>query len=197
MALIHHRVNKISEVLKLPAGRGAEIDLRSSVDSLGKLHLSHDPWIKGDDFEEWLKVFASQPRETLILNTKEDGLENRVLELLEKCQVKNYFFLDTAMPTLVKHTNQLKNPNFAVRFSQWEPEGLCAKFEGLASWLWVDCFGGDLRLPSEALQKKFKICLVSPELQGASQELIGKYKSQFQGKGFSVCTKFPELWTNL
>jgi len=56
MMWIQHRVNKISELEDLPTEFGAEIDLRSDLGNSGRIHLAHDAWTEGDDFEEWLKV---------------------------------------------------------------------------------------------------------------------------------------------
>lgn len=195
MGLVLHRVNTLDQLNHLSPGWGAEIDLRSDVSSPGKLHLSHDPWSKGQDFEPWLKIFAQGQRGPLILNTKEDGLESRCLELLNQFGIQNYFFLDTALPTLVKQTHSIKNPNFAVRFSQWEPEAQLEKFVGLAKWVWIDCFDGVLRLPlSEGLLSRFQVCLVSPELQGFPKEKISEFNQRLAGRNYFVCTKFPELW---
>ena len=54
---LRHRVNSIKDISALEKNWGVEIDLRSTVSSPGALHLSHDPWAQGDDFEAWLKEF--------------------------------------------------------------------------------------------------------------------------------------------
>ena len=83
---IQHRINKTSELASVQKEYGVEIDLRSDVGHLHKLHLSHDAWVLGDDFDNWLLEFKAQcifgP---IILNTKEDGLEDIILQKL-----KNY-----------------------------------------------------------------------------------------------------------
>lgn len=196
LSFICHRVNRIEQLKKMKEGYGAEIDLRSKVDCDGEIHLHHDAWQVGDSFEEWLAVWGSKNRGTLILNTKEDGLENRVFELLMQYQVKDYFFLDTALPTLVKWTQFLGNRNFAQRLSQFEPLELVAQFRGKAEWLWVDCFGG-VPLPADKispLKKDFKICLVSPELQGKNEESLLSQFSDLAKIADAICTKVPEVW---
>ena len=101
---VRHRVNTIAEVASLGAEWGAEIDLRSDVRS-GSLHLSHDPFKPGDGFEPWLEAYRKRGCSgALIVNTKEDGLETSAAELLNRFQIKNYFFLDTTIPTLVRWT---------------------------------------------------------------------------------------------
>ena len=52
-------------------------DVHTSGIQVHNLHLSHDPWVKGEDFESWLRVFRDKGQSgVLILNTKEDGLES-------------------------------------------------------------------------------------------------------------------------
>lgn len=191
--LVKHRVNRIAELREMNPAWGAEIDLRSVVGEAGRLHLSHDAWSRGDDFETWLKLFRERDvKGPLILNTKEDGLEERVIELLKKYSVVNYFFLDTALPTLVKWTAK-GSSDFAVRLSQYEPEAFCRKFEGRVKWVWVDCFEGRLLEAKmvSALRGKFKLCLVSPELQGKPFEKSAPFL-ELLALCEAVCTKYPE-----
>jgi hypothetical protein len=193
---IKHRVNQISELDEIEPNWGVEIDLRSNVQNSKSLHLSHDPWIVGDDFGEWLQKFASlQIKGPLILNTKEDGLENQILELLDQNQISNFFFLDTTIPTLVKWAVKSKLSNFAVRYSHYEPTESVTIFQGKADWLWVDCFDGN---PVNAdiilrLKKNFKICLVSPELHGQPTDQIANF-SLLYGAADAICTKNPSEW---
>ena len=87
--------------------------------------------------------------------------------------------------------------NFAVRFSEYEPLNLALKFKEKVEWVWVDCFN---YLPLETksyleLKKHFKICIVSPELQGHPLSMIKEFKKQLNGFELdAVCTKRPDLW---
>ncbi len=196
---IKHRVNTIEELKGINPSWGVEVDLRSAVGRAGKLHLSHDPWVEGDDFEVWLQAFRAQKvAGTLILNTKEDGLEGRTLELLARYGVTDYFFLDTALPTLVRWSLRQGNSHFALRVSTHEPIDLLSSFAGKASWVWVDCFDG-IPMPTNAIRElkgKFKICLVSPELQGQPKDRIPEFRELFS-LADAVCTKHPEAWSKL
>jgi hypothetical protein len=198
MKWIRHRMNRASDLKNLRPGEGAEIDLRSDVNSKGRIHLSHDAWNEGDDFETWLKVYSSEARGTLILNTKEDGLEGRVLELLKRYHINDYFFLDTQIPTLIwRHTN-LKETHFAARLSIYEPQELARCLIGRADWLWLDGFGGKPLDVAQVLPLKehFKLCLVSPELLKQPLEAISQFKEL--GKVCdAICTKSPEAWSNV
>jgi hypothetical protein len=195
---IKHRLNSISEISDAKPSWGAEIDLRSDLLTPGKIHLSHDPWKAGDDFEKWLERFVEQGIQgPLILNTKEDGLEERAQELMIHFGIKNYFFLDTAIPTLLRWSKGRGLKNFAVRFSIYESEYLALEFASCVDWVWLDCFEG--RLPSvasvEKLKEYFKICLVSPELQRIAEPNWGMFLD-YASISDAICTKNPEEWTS-
>ena len=96
MEIIAHRINTSKELIYIPLDLGVEIDIRTNND---QLILSHDPFKKGELMEEWLDHYQHK---TLILNLKEEGLENKVLELMYKFDIKNFFFLDQSFPFLVK-----------------------------------------------------------------------------------------------
>jgi hypothetical protein len=193
---IQHRVNKVQALRDVAVEFGVEIDLRSDLSKKGRIHLSHDAWVHGDDFETWAREFkACQIKGPIILNTKEDGLEERTEEIMKAAGLSNYFFLDTALPTLVRHTMRNTNKKFAVRLSQYEPAVLAQMFKGKLDWVWVDCFAGVPLPSSEVLRLKqdFKICLVSPELQGQSIESLSKFKELY-ALADAICTKKPHAW---
>jgi hypothetical protein len=199
MIYIKHRVNKISELAGVDKNHGVEIDLRTGVSANGAIHLSHDPWMHGDDFVPWLDEFKKQKISgPIILNTKEDGLESRCLDLMAQYQISNFFFLDTTVPTLVKWALKQNEKRFAVRLSSVEPSESIAAFQGKVNWLWVDCFDGKAMDTAKvgALKGKFKICLVSPELQGADSSMIASFKG-LHAIADAVCTKVPDVWEKM
>ena len=157
----------------------------------------------GDDFASWLRrVKDIGVRGPIIVNTKEDGLEERCTELLADFGITNYFFLDTALPTLVRWTTQKAESRFAVRLSAFEPSDYAKLFAGKAEWLWVDCFNGQ-PVDGEILQRlknSFKICLVSPELQIGLVPDLQHQISRFSGLSLiadAVCTKVPDYWARI
>ncbi len=194
MMIVKHRCNTL-ESLDEAGFQGVEIDLRSDFSKKGKIHLAHDAWATGPDFEVWLEKYAIKKfTGPLILNTKEDGLEPVCLELLRKFKIANFFFLDTTIPTMVQWSEKgIKN--FAVRYSQFENLDFVLGFQGRCHWLWADCFFG---LPPDLLQiqrlnKSFKICLVSPELQGKTLE-SGSPFLELKSQVHAICTKSPADW---
>ena len=191
MKLIKHRINNKKQ-LKRNDVDGVELDLRFHNSDI---ILHHDPFQKGENFEEFLKIFSLN---FIILNIKSEGIEEEVLRLLKKYNVPDYFFLDTSIPFMVKYINRGWN-KFAVRFSEYEPLELALKFKDKVEWVWVDCFT-HLPLTTESytqLKKYFKICIVSPELQGHNLSMIEKFKKQLSGLEIdAVCTKRPDLWVN-
>ena len=194
MKLIAHRRNTVSELAATPAKYGVEVDIRSYGD---KLVIHHDPFSEGKSFDAWLSVYRHG---TLILNVKEEGLESRLIPLMQKYGIADYFFLDQSFPFLVKWAKAGEH-RCAVRVSEFESIDTALTLADKVNWVWVDCFThfplshGDARLLKNA---GFKLCLVSPELQGRDAEteipqlvqLLGERSIQAD----AVCTKRPDLW---
>jgi hypothetical protein len=190
--IIKHRVNTIKELNEIPTKYGVEIDLRLS---MGQLVLAHDPFKNGDKFELWLEHFQHK---TLILNVKEDGLEERIVEILKGKGVLDYFFLDQPFPTLRKSV--YAGFPVAIRLSEYENP---INLDDLKiDWIWLDSFKGDwsyLDKYSVWLRSgKYKVCIVSPELQGRQVEdepsRIIEYLKLSSITPNAVCTKKPANW---
>jgi hypothetical protein len=92
MKLISHRRNKITELLATDSKYGVEVDIRSEG---ARLIIHHDPCVPGESFDEWLKSYRHG---TLILNVKEEGLESRLISLMQSKGIDDYFFLDQSFP---------------------------------------------------------------------------------------------------
>src|SRR5690348_14334876 len=118
MQLIKHRVNDLALLASLPPGLGAEIDLRSRGHDL---ILHHDAFAEGARFADFLPQWQERPRGTLILNPKEDGLENAILAELNKFRITDFFFLDLTLPTTVRLCVKEKVRRVALRYSEYEP----------------------------------------------------------------------------
>ena len=76
MQIIVHRRNTISELVNTSENYGIEIDIRTQNDNL---IIHHDPFQKGEFFSRWLDFYKHG---TLIINLKEEGLENDILEIM-------------------------------------------------------------------------------------------------------------------
>ena len=188
MKFIAHRINTKKELKNISEQYGAELDLRDSVD--GKIYINHDPFILGEDFEEYLKEYNHG---TMILNIKSERIELRVLELLKKYNIKDYFFLDSSFP-MIKLLTDNGEKKIALRYSGFEGLDTLEKMQEKVDWVWVDCFT-KLPLNNEIYNKikkmGYKLCLVSPELQG-QPEKIEKYAEQIKKEKIifdSICTK--------
>ena len=194
MNIISHRRNTMEDLNATPTRYGVEVDIRSRGE---ELIIHHDPFVPGESFGKWL---ASYRHGTLILNVKEEGLEARLAALMQSYGLDDYFLLDQSFPFLIKWAEALQG-RCAVRVSEFESAETALTLAGKANWVWVDCF---TRFPlsvddaSRLKQAGFKLCLVSPELQGrdasseipALMELLGERGIEAD----AVCTKRPELW---
>ncbi|MBI1920089.1 MAG: hypothetical protein HYS23_03305 [Geobacter sp.] len=194
MKLIAHRRNTINDLLATPTKYGVEVDIRSYGDNL---IMHHDPFIVGESFDAWLAVYRHG---TLILNVKEEGLEAQLIELMKIKGIDDYFFLDQSFPFLIKWS-KMGERRCAVRLSEFESIETALSLSGKVDWVWVDCFthfpltGEDARRLKSA---KFRLCLVSPELQGQSAEheipMLAALLIERGIQADAVCTKRPDLW---
>lgn len=188
---IAHRVNTLAELNALPPEYGVELDLRD--DLSGRVYIQHNPFEDGEDFIPYAADYGAGHRGTMILNVKSERIEHRVLEIVRKYGITRYFFLDSTFP-MIKLLSDMGERNIAVRFSEYEGMDTVRAMAGRIDWVWVDSF---TRLPldrsvfGEMKALGYKLCLVSPELQG-QPEKIPAYKKLLSDEGIefdAICTK--------
>lgn len=188
MEYIAHRINTKAELSALSKNYGVELDLRDDLN--GRIYIQHNPFEPGEDFEEYLKYYHHG---TMILNVKSERIEHKILELINKYNVKNYFFLDSTFP-MIKLLSDLGERKIALRFSEFEGMETLEVMKGKVEWVWVDCF---TKFPMNKMINKrikelgYKICIVSPELQG-QQEKLEEYKNFIKKENLfidAICTK--------
>ena len=194
MIIIKHRVNSIKTLANTSKNFGVEIDLRSNNKNI---YLHHDPYKKGELFKKWIKYFKHK---LIVLNVKEEGLEKKIVKILKKNRIKNYFFHDQTFSSLLKNMNKVK---VSLRFSEYEELKKTNFLFKNIEWLWVDNFTEfPLREKFYKYLKKnkIKICLVSPELINKKRIIEVKKLIKFlrinKFKIDAVCTKIPHLWKN-
>jgi hypothetical protein len=197
MRLISHRRNTLADLRATPTTYGVEVDIRSHGD---QLIIHHDALVAGESFDDWIAAYRHG---TLILNVKEEGLEARLIALMEEHGIADFFFLDQSFPFLVKWSTAGER-RCAVRVSEFESIDTALTLAGKVDWVWVDCFthfalrGTQARRLQEA---GFKLCLVSPELQGRPAEPgIAQLAALLADRGIradAVCTKRPDLWESV
>lgn len=197
MKLISHRRNTIAELLAIDPKYGIEVDIRSQGD---QLVIHHDPFMEGTSFIDWITVYKHG---TLILNVKEEGLEARLIALMKSLSIDDYFFLDQSFPFLIKWANAGES-HCAVRVSEFESIDTALTLAGKVDWVWVDCFTKFPLSASDARRLKdagFRLCLVSPELQGRdARKEIPQLAGLLREREIicdAMCTKLPEFWENM
>jgi len=189
--VIRHRVNTIEELRRVHPRYGVEIDIRHDNRTAG-LYLNHDPGT-GDDFEEYMKVFAEQGDRFVIFNAKETGLETRIIEIAQKLGIEDYFLLDVEFPFIYRagfgNVPEL-NGRISIRFSEAEPIEQALLLKGKFGWVWVDT---NTRLPldPESYRKLkdagFKLALVCPSRWGRPQD-IPLFIEQMKRDGVNIDT---------
>jgi len=197
MKFIVHRRNTMAELLSTEHKYGVEVDIRSAGQHL---IMHHDPLVAGESFDEWLSAYQHG---TLILNVKEEGLETLLIGLMVEKGITDYFFLDQSFPFLVKWA-KVGERRCSVRVSEFESVETALTLAGKVDWVWVDCFT-HFPLPhidaKRLKQAGFKLCLVSPELQGRNAEreipLLASLLKERDIVADAVCTKRPDLWEKM
>ena len=193
MKIYSHRVNTKIALQGTDLSLGVEIDLRSR---LGSLILSHDPFVNGELFSDWLTCWRGQP---LILNVKEDALEEAIIGALSEYDISDYFFLDQSYPSIRRMVQQGMT-KVATRVSDFED--LTTALLSGSEWVWLDSFSGNWSYLPEVVPRlsknNQKTCLVSPELQRLeSQDELRDLQRILNLNNLNitaVCTKNPERW---
>jgi hypothetical protein len=197
MLIIKHRVNTSKELSELNPKFGVEVDVRTYGE---RIIVSHDPFKKeSEEFKNWISHFKHK---TLIINVKEEGLEESINQIMVEYPAINYFYLDQSFPFLVKSLREGQS-NTAIRFSNLESiQTLEIVMENLnckPNWIWIDDFAGGwnhLKFLETINLSGISTCLVSPELQGRNlyveAETIKRNIHFF--KPTAICTKEPEYW---
>jgi hypothetical protein len=194
LEIIAHRRNRIDELIATPTDQGVEVDIRSAG---GRLVIHHDPFAEGDDFEAWIDHYRHG---TLILNVKEEGLEARLLAIMEDRRINRFFFLDQSFPFLIRTARQGERRS-AVRVSEYESIETALAVAPMIEWAWIDCFTRfplDRAAAARLAGSGLKLCLVSPELQGRPAEEIADLRALLAEEGIradAVCTKRADLWS--
>ena len=192
MIIIKHRVNNSKELDRVSQDFGVEIDLRSN--SKG-IYLHHDPFKKGERFENCIKKFNHK---LIVLNVKEEGLEDKILKILRKNNIRNFFFHDQTFSTMLKN---MKKTKVSVRFSEYEGLKKIKELFKKIKWLWLDNFN-EIKLDKSFYNflknMNVKICIVSPELVNKKRlseiKKITTFSKKNNIKFDAVCTKRPNNW---
>ena len=103
---------------------------------------------------------------------------------------------------MIFQLNKIGEKNIAIRFSEFESIESVELVKDMVKWVWVDCF---TKFPlNKEIYKKIKsyglkICLVSPELQGYSNNIIKNFKNTIDEDLYDIdaicCKNYNiELW---
>ena len=193
MIKIIHRINTKNLLKNISKNYGVEIDIRSNN---GRLILNHDPYKDGEELSEWISFYNHK---FLILNIKEEGIEENVIQLMKENSISNYFLLDLSFPSIIRLKAQEKN--IAVRLSHFESFETVEKLKNEVNWIWIDMVNDAIPFSKSNYniikECGFKTCIVSPELWGRPISSIELIKTQLIDNNYkidAVCTKEPAIW---
>ena len=195
MYYIAHRINTINQLKKLDKKYGIEIDIR---DNRKNLIVVHDPFKKGVLLKSFLKFYKHK---ILIVNIKSERIEDKIIKILKKYNISNYFFLDSSFPKIIDLVKK-KFKKIALRVSFYESISTAKKLKGKINWIWYDTFKGIPKNLDELRYLKYnlnyKICLVCPKLHSQKVHLNAKKIKIIKKRKLidAICTKekFFKQW---
>ena len=193
MEIIAHRINTINQLKNLNINFGVEVDIRSNDTNL---IIGHDPFSDSINFKDWLKFYKHG---TLILNVKENGLEEELFKTMKYFNKENFFILDQSFPYIIK-TIKKGEKRCAIRLSEYESINTVLSFKEKLNWVWIDYFTKfpvDFEIYKILKKHKFKLCFVSPELQGHNHSKCLDLKNYINSNEMyfdAVCTKKFKFW---
>lgn len=191
MEIVIHRINTILELQSIPEKYGCEIDIRANGSSL---ILNHNPYESGDLLVNYLDNYKNG---LLVLNIKEAGIEQDVLNEVRKRDISNFFLLDVEFPYLYRASRQGERA-IAVRYSEDESIDIVKRYKEMVDWVWIDT-NTKLPLDNESINelKNMKTCLVCPERWGRPYDIIS-YKNRMSLLKFqpsAVMTSLSQSYT--
>lgn len=169
-------------------GYGFETDFR---DCKGEILISHNPptgsEVTADKVFEMYQQSGSSA--TLALNIKADGLQDMMKELLQKYDIKNYFFFDMSVCDTIIYVD--KCMTIASRISEYEQE---TPFWEDSEFVWLDYFRKDTSEDEirKYLQKGKKVCIVSPDLHGRDYNDCWEQLKNINDDNLYLCTDYPD-----
>ena len=135
----------------------------------------------------------------MILNVKENGLEDELIKIMHIFKKENFFILDQSFPYLL---NTIRNgeKRCAIRLSEYESINTVLSLKDKLSWVWIDFFTKfpvDFETYKILKKHNFKLCIVSPELQGHTNSKCLDLKNYIKSNEMyfdAVCTKNVNFW---
>ena len=175
------------------AAFGTETDLR---DRNGTLVISHDPATgEAISAERMLEIHqAHDPKLTLALNIKADGLQGMLGSVLHRFEPADYFVFDMSIPDTLQWMKH--GVPFFTRQSEVEPSpALYAQAAGV----WLDGFDSewwDIDVIRRHVDAGKRVCIVSPDLHKRDHrpewDRLASNDFIQESRQVILCTDFPE-----
>jgi hypothetical protein len=177
-------------------GFGVETDIR---DLNGVLVISHDiPKLNDTEIlsvDSFFKLYKSFGKDfPLALNIKSDGLQEKLLKLIIKYEITNYFVFDMSIPDTIGYLN--KGYKVFTRQSEYEQT---PAFVDIVEGIWLDEFISNwvkICTIKNHIENNRKVCIVSPELHKRNYlSEWANYREMFKtisSNKIMICTDLPE-----
>lgn len=193
MLILHHRINCVELLRGVSRNHGVEIDVQFYQN---KVYLGHDPGKVSIPLETYLEDFEHS---FLAINVKQEGIEEKVLQIVNSRGIPNYFLFDVSFPFLMRMA-QSGQKNLAIRLSDYELIRRIEYFVNRVQWIWLDIFDNVdfLQEIKKPIFRNFKICAVSPELHtyrtANENRILLDSIMEYRGYFEAVCTKEYRKW---
>jgi len=171
---------------------GTETDFR---DYNEQIVISHDIANKECiTARQFFQIFSEHnPTLTLALNVKADGLQKKLVALIQEFKIENYFVFDMSIPDTIGYMDS--RMKFYSRQSEYEPQ---PAFYEQCDGIWLDAFIDiwyDAELIRQHIGNNKSVALVSPELHKRSPYKMWEYLKQNNldtSERIILCTDVPE-----
>jgi len=193
---VAHRINSLEASLDLPKEVGIEFDVHAYKN---ELVVAHDAFRDGVKLSSLLEISKDR---LCAINVKEEGIEEKIIELSYAIGVKSFFLFDVNFPQIYRFGEKYSQ-HFCLRLSQLEKPSL-SECRSLAKFLWIDTFNGEFWMNDEDIKYLkslgYNLCFVSPELhrppKGDHEQFILELKNilKYLDPMDSICTKHIDLW---
>ena len=137
--------------------------------------------------------------ENILVGGKLPDTFNKTMKYFKK---ENFFILDQSFPYILK-TIKTGEKRCAIRLSEYESINTVLSLKDKLTWVWIDFFTKfpiDFENYKTLKKYNFKLCFVSPELQGHTHSTCLDLKNYIKSHKMyfdAVCTNKVNFWEEL
>ena len=109
MLIIKHRIDTLKKVTNTNTKFGIEFDVRSHNK---KITIGHDPFNSKKLLDRHMRTLKNR---FIVFDVKEEGIEDKIIQVIKKYKIKNYFLLNVTFPRINYFLKIRKKIDFSLR----------------------------------------------------------------------------------